>query len=122
MLPFLTCFFPRPPFKLMPKCPRVVTLNLDTSNMFDCFKVFLLIYIFFDLSINTEFLLHAQLALKLSGISHSSLAGLDCHEFIFDFYKISPSFLLEDSEVTFVLLNAPLVHVACFLSLSVFNP
>lgn len=106
----------------MPKCPRVVTLNLDTSNMFDCFKVFLLIYIFFDLSINTEFLLHAQLALKLSGISHSSLAGLDCHEFIYDFYKISPSFLLEDSEVTFVLLNAPLVHVACFLSLSVFNP
>lgn len=106
----------------MPKCPRVVTFNLETSNMFDWFKVFLLIYIFLDLSVNTEFLLHAQLTLKLSGISHSSLAGLDCHEFIYDFCKISPSLLLEDSEVTFVLLNAPLVNVACFLSLSVFNP
>lgn len=110
------------PIKLMLKCPRVASFNLDTRNMFGWFKVFLLIYIFLDLSVNTEFLLHAQLTLKVSGISHSSLAGLDCHEFIYDFCRISPSLQLEDTEVTFVLLNALLIHLACFLSLSVFNP
>lgn len=119
MLPFITCFFPRPPFKLMLKCPGVATFNLDTSKMFDWFKVFLLIYIFLDLCVNTEFLLHAQLTLKVSGISHSSLASLDCHEFIYDFCRISPGLQLEDKEVTFVLLNALLVHLACFLPLSV---
>lgn len=91
MLPFITCFFPRPPLKLMLKCPRVASFNLDTSNMFDWFKVFLLIYIFMDLSVNIEFLLHAQLTLKVSGISQRSLAGLDCLEFIYNFCRISPS-------------------------------
>lgn len=122
MLPFITCFFPRPPFKLMLKCPRVATFNLDTSNMFDWSKLFLLIYIFLDLSVNTEFIPHAQLTLKVSGISHSYLAGLDCHEFIYGFFRTSPSLQLEDTELTFVLLNALLVHLARFLSLSVFNP
>lgn len=102
----------------MLKCPGVATFNSDTSKVLDWFKVFLLIHIFLDLSIHTEFLLHAQLTLKVSGISHSSLAGLDCHEFIYDFCRISPSLQLEDTEVIFVLLNALVVHVACFLPLS----
>lgn len=80
----------------MLKCPRVATFNLDTSNMFDWSKLFLLIYIFLDLSVNTEFIPHAQLTLKVSGISHSYLAGLDCHEFIYGFFRTSPSLQLED--------------------------
>lgn len=64
----------------MPKCPRTVTFNLDTSSMFDWFKLFLLIYTFLDSFVHTEFYLQAHLALGFSGIPEGSLAGLDWHE------------------------------------------
>lgn len=106
----------------MPKCPKAVTFNIETSNMFDWFKLFLLIYIFLDSFVNTELHLRAQLALNLSGIPDGSLAGLYWHEFNYTLCKISPSLMLEGPELTFVLLNGLLVPLACFLSLSVSNP
>ena len=47
---------------------------------------------------------------------------LDWHEFVYALCKISPSLMLEDPEIIFVLLNGLLVPLACFLSLSVSNP
>lgn len=111
-----------PTFILMPKCPKAVTFNIDTSNMFDWFKLFLLIYIFLDSFVNTELHLCAQLALNLSGIADGSLAGLYWHEFNYTLCKISASLMLEGPELTFVLLNGLLVPLACFLSVSVSNP
>lgn len=113
---------PTPPFILTPKCPKAVTFNLDTGNIFDWFKLFLLIYIFLDSFVNTEFHPCAQLALNLSGIPDGSLAGLDWHKFFYALCQISPSLMLEDPEVTFVLLNGLLVPLAHFLSLSVSSP
>lgn len=110
---------PTPLFILIHKCPRAVTFNLDTSNMLDWFKLFLLIYIFLDSFVNTEFHLCAQLALNLSGIPDGSLVGLDWHEFFYALCKISPSLVLEDPAV---LLNGLLVPLACFLSPLVSNP
>lgn len=109
---------PMPLFIPMPKYPRVVTFNLDTSNLF---KLFLLISIFSCSFVNTEFPLPAQLALNLFGIPDGSLAGL-YYEFLYALCKISPGLMLEDPEVTFVLINGLLVPLACFLSLSISNP
>lgn len=87
-----------PTFTQVPKHPKVVTFNLDASNLFDCFKLFFLIHIFLDSFVSTKFHLPAQPAFNPSDIPGGSLAGLYWHEFFCALCKISPGLMFEDLE------------------------